>query len=177
VPPWFSGCNAQRVGTFTVPKTFQPVEKGAAGRGAVPRGPLSAAAMSRSGEAAASMSVRGPSWRHRGYGRTTQMQWLAERVQQLDPANAEQAMKTLYGLGRYLEQSGLEHSLLDLMATRASQINGCAYCMDMHTRTRGLVARASSAGTCSMPSAIAPSTASGNARRCSGRRPLRSDCR
>ena len=36
VPPWFSGCNAQRVGTFTVPKTFQPVEKGAAGRGAVP---------------------------------------------------------------------------------------------------------------------------------------------
>ena len=62
------------------------------------------------------------------------MQWQAERVQQIDPANMEQAMKALFGLGRYLEQSGLEHSLLDLVATRASQINGCAACLDMHTK-------------------------------------------
>ena len=62
------------------------------------------------------------------------MQWQAERVQQLDPANVEQAMKALYGLGRYLEQSGLEHSLLDLVKTRASQINGCANCLDMHIK-------------------------------------------
>ena len=62
------------------------------------------------------------------------MQWQAERVQQVDPVNIQQAMKAMFGLGRYLEQSGLEQSLLDLVATRASQINGCAYCLDMHTK-------------------------------------------
>ena len=62
------------------------------------------------------------------------MQWQAERVQQLDPANTERAMRAMFGLGRYLEQSGLEESLLDLITTRASQINGCAFCLDMHTK-------------------------------------------
>ena len=32
-----------------------------------------------------------------------------------------------------MRQSGLEHSLLELVKTRVSQINGCAYCLDMHT--------------------------------------------
>ena len=36
------------------------------------------------------------------------------------------------GLEKYLEQSGLEKSLLFLIQLRASQINGCAYCLDMH---------------------------------------------
>lgn len=62
------------------------------------------------------------------------MQWQAERVQQLDPANTERAMRAMLGLGRYLDQSGLEESLLHLVMVRASQINGCAYCMDMHTK-------------------------------------------
>jgi AhpD family alkylhydroperoxidase len=35
---------------------------------------------------------------------------------------------------RYVRDCGLEHSLLELVKTRASQINGCAYCIDMHTR-------------------------------------------
>jgi AhpD family alkylhydroperoxidase len=64
----------------------------------------------------------------------TQMQWQAERVQQLDPANVQRAMTAMFGLGRYLEESSLEESLLDLVVTRASQINGCAYCIDMHTK-------------------------------------------
>jgi AhpD family alkylhydroperoxidase len=34
----------------------------------------------------------------------------------------------------YVENCGLEHSLLELVKTRASQINGCAYCLDMHTK-------------------------------------------
>lgn len=38
----------------------------------------------------------------------------------------------MLGLGRYLEESGLEPSLLLLVDLRASQINGCAYCLDMH---------------------------------------------
>jgi AhpD family alkylhydroperoxidase len=38
------------------------------------------------------------------------------------------------GLEAYLEECGLEPSLLDLVRTRASQINGCAYCIDMRTK-------------------------------------------
>jgi AhpD family alkylhydroperoxidase len=36
------------------------------------------------------------------------------------------------GLDRYLQECGLERSLLLLIQLRASQINGCAYCLDMH---------------------------------------------
>jgi AhpD family alkylhydroperoxidase len=36
------------------------------------------------------------------------------------------------GLQKYLEQCGLEESLMLLVQLRASQINGCAYCLDMH---------------------------------------------
>jgi AhpD family alkylhydroperoxidase len=38
----------------------------------------------------------------------------------------------MLGLEKYLEQSGLETGLLHLIKLRASQINGCAYCLDMH---------------------------------------------
>ncbi len=38
------------------------------------------------------------------------------------------------GLQRAVHESGLEPSLLELVKTRASQINGCAYCLDMHTK-------------------------------------------
>lgn len=34
----------------------------------------------------------------------------------------------------YVRNSSLEKSLLELVRTRASQINGCAYCLDMHTK-------------------------------------------
>lgn len=37
-------------------------------------------------------------------------------------------------LEAYVRRSGLEHSLLELVKTRASQLNGCAYCLDMHTK-------------------------------------------
>jgi len=37
-------------------------------------------------------------------------------------------------LQQAVETSGLEHSLLELVKIRASQINGCAYCIDMHTK-------------------------------------------
>jgi AhpD family alkylhydroperoxidase len=43
-------------------------------------------------------------------------------------------VQALYKLHKYVEESGLEHSLLELVKTRASQINGCAYCIDMHTK-------------------------------------------
>ncbi len=41
-------------------------------------------------------------------------------------------MHAMLGLSKYLGQSGLEQSLRDLVNLRASQINGCAYCIDMH---------------------------------------------
>jgi AhpD family alkylhydroperoxidase len=44
------------------------------------------------------------------------------------------AIQAMYGLERYVRQSGLEPQLLHLVKLRASQINGCAYCVDMHTK-------------------------------------------
>ena len=44
------------------------------------------------------------------------------------------AMKPLFSLGAYLSKSSIEQPLLDLVAFRASQINGCAYCLDMHSK-------------------------------------------
>src|SRR5437762_7803745 len=40
--------------------------------------------------------------------------------------------KAMQGLEAYIHQSRLELSLLHLIKVRASQINGCAYCIDMH---------------------------------------------
>ena len=40
--------------------------------------------------------------------------------------------EAMLGLDKYLQQCGLEQSLIDLVKLRASQINGCAYCIDMH---------------------------------------------
>jgi len=44
------------------------------------------------------------------------------------------AYQAMLGLERFVRNCGLEHPLLDLVKTRASQINGCAYCIDMHTK-------------------------------------------
>jgi AhpD family alkylhydroperoxidase len=47
---------------------------------------------------------------------------------------APEALKAMYGLESYVRRSGLENSLIELIKLRASQINGCAYCIDMHTK-------------------------------------------
>jgi len=55
--------------------------------------------------------------------------------QRLDyQAIAPGGVEALLGLEKYVRQSGLEDNLLDLVKARASQINGCAYCLDMHTK-------------------------------------------
>jgi AhpD family alkylhydroperoxidase len=46
---------------------------------------------------------------------------------------APDAAKALYPLEGYIIKSGLEKTLLNLVKIRASQINGCAYCVDMHS--------------------------------------------
>ena len=45
-----------------------------------------------------------------------------------------EAAQAMLNLGKAVDESGLERSLLELVKTRASQINGCAYCLDMHTK-------------------------------------------
>ena len=44
------------------------------------------------------------------------------------------AYKAMYGLEGYLQSSQLSKSHKNLIKIRASQINGCAYCIDMHTK-------------------------------------------
>lgn len=45
-----------------------------------------------------------------------------------------QLLKAVATLNMTVEKSGLERSLLHLIKLRASQINGCSFCVDMHTR-------------------------------------------
>lgn len=51
-------------------------------------------------------------------------------ISKLEP----KAYEAMIGLENYLAQTGLDKTLYELIKTRASQINGCAYCINMHTR-------------------------------------------
>jgi len=42
--------------------------------------------------------------------------------------------KLMLDMEKYLHECGLEESLIHLVKMRASQINGCSYCLDMHSR-------------------------------------------
>src|ERR1700733_4454679 len=55
-------------------------------------------------------------------------------TQRLNPfAAAPRAFEPLVALGPLVEASSLEHALTELVKIRASQINGCANCLHMHT--------------------------------------------
>ncbi|MCR5875481.1 carboxymuconolactone decarboxylase family protein [Phenylobacterium sp. J426] len=49
-------------------------------------------------------------------------------------AVAPQALEAMLGLENAVKASGLDFTLAELVKTRASQINGCAYCLHMHTQ-------------------------------------------
>lgn len=49
-------------------------------------------------------------------------------------AAAPDTMRPMLDLEKQVRECGLEHSLIALVKTRASQINGCAFCIHMHTR-------------------------------------------
>jgi AhpD family alkylhydroperoxidase len=57
----------------------------------------------------------------------------AERMN-ISKALSSDAYKAMNALEQYLQRSSLEDSLLDLVKIRASILNGCAYCIDMHTK-------------------------------------------
>jgi len=50
------------------------------------------------------------------------------------PKVAPAAMQALFKVEEYISSSGLDLTLIHLVKMRASQINGCAYCLDMHSR-------------------------------------------
>ena len=52
----------------------------------------------------------------------------------IDLARHAAAYQAMLGLEKYARASGLETSLLELVRLRASLLNGCAYCIDMHTK-------------------------------------------
>src|ERR1700759_3518721 len=62
--------------------------------------------------------------------------------EQVDPMKARidfrkaspPAAKAIADLHAYVHRCGLEHGLLELVKLRASQLNGCAHCIDMHTK-------------------------------------------
>ena len=60
---------------------------------------------------------------------------------------APEAYRAMTQLQGYVNNSGLDRKLLELVKTRASQINGCAYCIDMHTKDARATARPNSAST------------------------------
>lgn len=47
-------------------------------------------------------------------------------------ATGKDALKVLFGISNYIRKSKIEHQLAHLIEFRVSQINGCAYCLDMH---------------------------------------------
>ncbi|MFA5699456.1 MAG: carboxymuconolactone decarboxylase family protein [Sphaerochaeta sp.] len=49
-------------------------------------------------------------------------------------ATSPDGAKGLMEIEKYVRKSGLEHTLLELIKMRSSQINGCAYCLDMHSK-------------------------------------------
>jgi AhpD family alkylhydroperoxidase len=59
-----------------------------------------------------------------------QEEMMEARIDYLKSARG--VYEAMLGLEKYLHQSGLDEKLLDLIKLRVSQINGCAYCIDMH---------------------------------------------
>ena len=49
------------------------------------------------------------------------------------PTIAPEPLRLMYSVEKYLASSGLERTLVELVKIRASQVNGCAYCLDMHS--------------------------------------------
>lgn len=59
---------------------------------------------------------------------------MKTRINVFEKEKGQAALKTLYGFATYLNQSLIEQHLLNLIYFRVSQINGCAFCLDMHSK-------------------------------------------
>jgi len=63
---------------------------------------------------------------------TTTKAGTEQRISILE--KGQNALKALFGLGAYIKKSTIERSLLELVNFRVSQLNGCGFCIDMHTK-------------------------------------------
>lgn len=61
------------------------------------------------------------------------VEYRTDRLPNASPAAQQRVLRALLGLG-VPHDTGLEPELLELVKMRASQINGCAFCLDMHTK-------------------------------------------
>ena len=57
---------------------------------------------------------------------------MTQRINAMEKAQG--ALAAMFGLGKYLAKSSIEKPLQHLLEYRVSQINGCAYCLDMHSK-------------------------------------------
>ncbi len=87
------------------------------------------------------------------------------------------AFNAMSALQAYVEGSGLERSLLKLVEIRTSQINGCAFCIAMHTKDARKLGERDERMHLLNAWREAPDTAHANAPRSPGRRRLRSSTR
>ena len=60
------------------------------------------------------------------------MEIKADRISAYDVAPG--AMDVMYDVEKYIKGCGLEASLIELVKLRASQINGCTFCLDLHSK-------------------------------------------
>jgi AhpD family alkylhydroperoxidase len=64
---------------------------------------------------------------------TSEEQHMSNRLQ-LEPGKFPDVYSAMLGLSSVVAAAGLEPALIGLVKVRASQINGCGYCIDMHTK-------------------------------------------
>ena len=57
---------------------------------------------------------------------------MKQRVNLIEKGSG--VLKTMMGVKRYLDQSPIDNHLIELLSFRVSQINGCAFCLDMHSK-------------------------------------------
>jgi AhpD family alkylhydroperoxidase len=57
---------------------------------------------------------------------------MKQRVNLIEKGN--QVMKPLFGVKKHLDQSSVDNQLIELLSLRVSQINGCAACLEMHSK-------------------------------------------
>jgi AhpD family alkylhydroperoxidase len=66
------------------------------------------------------------------YSITNKNEEMETRINFLE--KGQRAISAMYGLGKYLAKSTIEKPLLELIDFRVSPLNGCAYCLDMHSK-------------------------------------------
>jgi AhpD family alkylhydroperoxidase len=93
----------------------------------------------------------------------------------IDYAKASpEGYKAFGGVYMYLQKCGLAPELIDLVKLRVSQINGCAFCIDMHSRDLlKLGVTSDKLACCPRGVKAAPCSAPANAWRSPGRKPSR----